>query len=160
MKNNNTEETAQLRYVCTKCKKESYPLGYNSYILPYTSPIRCPHCNHFEEKVDWLDSDTRKKLVEKQYIGDVNDKKIKVEIIQNKIESLEARADADRKEIQNLRQIIDLLIQKEIKDLKDKASDHDFNLNTLQDQITKLQNTFDKIRQFQEKQDGQPSPKT
>lgn len=107
--------------------------------------------------MEWHDSETDRLLIQakagKQIEPKVNSK---IEILENKIKVLESARDADRKELQLLRQTVDLLIKNEIKTLQNKAGDNEFSLNSLQGQISKLQETLQKIRDHQLKNTKDP----
>ncbi len=162
-------ETLRLQATCSNCFKRWWPFGrFTPMQIPHFQKIQCPKCGNIEE-FTWHDSETRREIIQNNLANTNNpelqsnpseqDKRVdnlenQIKILENKNETLEARSDADRKELQNMRQLIDLAIQNEIKNLKGKASDHDFNLNTLQSQITKLEELLTKIRNWQDNKDG------
>jgi len=147
-------ETSVLNFNCPKCKIKSQPFGLTPQRIPYSASVICPTCG-YEEHCDWFDSETHKLVLQNKYLKTKeSDLTPQLKILEGKIQVLETGRDADRKEIQNLRQLIDLAIKKDIQELKEKASGQEYDKNFLQDQITKLQETFDKISSWQKKQDG------
>ena len=147
-------ESYVLTFYCAKCKVRTRPFGDYPKSVPYSATVTCSECG-YEARADWLDSDIHKKVLQNKYIKFENkDYDNSMKVLESKIKVLETGRDADRKEIQNLRQLIDLAIQRDIKELKESMSQQEYDKNFLQGQITKLNETFDKIRNWQKKQDG------
>ena len=70
-------EVAILNATCPNCGHYWRPFGNKSVIIPDTQIVICPECNQKFKKT-WCDSETRKKLAEKELgLSENNDKKIK-----------------------------------------------------------------------------------
>ena len=56
-------ETRLLTLYCKKCKARTKPFGDSLKIVPYSANVICPECGN-EEWVDWLDTETLKKVLQ------------------------------------------------------------------------------------------------
>lgn len=63
------KDQSMITYVCPKCTKESYPFGKKIVELPYQSAVTCPFCKH-QEVASWLDKETQKLVIQKQYLNE------------------------------------------------------------------------------------------
>lgn len=136
---------------CVNCKKSFRPYGeFTRMSLPHEDTVTCKWCNHTDE-YEWLDTETKKARYRKQHNLDENRD---FELLKQKMDVLESKQIANDKEIELLREKLAILTKNEIKDLQDKAGDHQFNMNNLQGQITELKELLEKVSNWQDKHDG------
>lgn len=146
-----------LTCVCQQCGKTLTPFGFSQVTLPHEEKIECKYCG-FSDTYVWLDSETKRELYKKKYhLGQSENNSN--ELMQKKIDVVEAKQSALEKEVELLREKLSILTKNEIKDLQNKAGDHQFNMNNLQGQLTKLQDEFHVLKQWKNNQDERQPPK-
>ena len=116
--------------------------------IPCSFTEKCPKCN-MSQQFDWLDAETQKKKIEKELKLNQNPEiESQINQLQNELTALREGRNADRKEIENLRQLIDLTVSNDIKEIKEQYSLQEYDKNFLQNQITALEKTLEEIKQL------------
>jgi len=142
-----------LSYRCSKCRTINNPYGTSSLAVPLEDEVECVKC-HNRQRVEWLDDQTHRDMLMKKKGLQTNSNNDKLPLLEKKFETLEAKQNANEKEMELFREKLAILTKNEIKNLLDKAGDHEFNLNNLQGQIDGIRKLLEKVSNWQDKQDG------
>jgi uncharacterized Zn finger protein (UPF0148 family) len=90
-------ETAILEATCELCDFKWRPFGYSSYNLPYDARVTCPKCHHIEN-MEWYDSETSKKKLQKKLGLDSSSEIItRLNDLEKKVELLEKELDIEKR---------------------------------------------------------------
>jgi hypothetical protein len=102
---------------------------------------KCENCDYVRRGAQWLDQDT-KRLIVRRELGitpSAGTPTKKVESLEKEMEVLKESRDADRKEMQLIRQQLDKLVTQEIETVKSEAKDRDGTLFNLSQRVKELE---------------------
>lgn len=143
------QERRLLTFVCPKCRYKTYPFGMKNHFVPYIANVTCQKCGYIEENCSYPDSKINRELVERKLgiktspvYEQINSLKTQLETIKKETEVLKESRDADRKELQLLRQIVDTVI-KDLKDLQTNHSEVSSDIGSTLERIKKLEDEIE-----------------
>jgi len=130
---------------CPKCGRPVYPFGKVSRNLPeFKSKVECERCGMVIENVAWYDSETSKVLsqggrgfIQNEGLG------TRVTLLERQLDVLQESRNADRKEIELIRKILDDLTGNKLKKMKDEASDREQEVTDLEAKVKALEDWKD-----------------
>lgn len=130
---------------CPKCGRPVYPFGRANTVLPaFKSSVECDSCGLVIENVAWYDSATTKALsqsgrglIQNEGLG------IRISFLEKQLEVLKESRNADRKEIELIRQVLDDLTDNKLKKIKDEGSDRDQEIANLTAKVKALEDWKD-----------------
>ena len=138
-------ESTVLFVECPKCGRPAYPFGKVSKAVPtFKSKVECEHCGLVIENVAWYDSETTKTLlqngrglIQSEGLGTM------VSFLEKRLEVLQESRDADRKEIELIRQLLSDIGNNRLTKLTEEASERDQEIANLAARIKSLEDWKD-----------------
>jgi hypothetical protein len=141
---------------CERCKKTSYPFGFQEVDLPFLDTVLCRYCG-FKMQGYVLDSKLSVEKIRKDLGLDQSQVNPIIDLLKNEIETLKSTKNADRKEIDalsaiveaarkevsTLRELIDLVIRKQLEEVKNNDSERAKEIDSI---LERLHNVEEEIK--------------